>query len=202
MWIAYRFFLFCVSVGLRFWFSIHLEGRENIPHGGGYIIASNHTSNIDPLLLAMGVPHPINYMGKAELFQNPILGALFRSIHVIRVERGKGDTGAVEECAKLVENDHVLGIFPEGTRYKIGEPGRPKSGMALIAKMTQADILPCCVLYEPGKKFRSKAVVRFGELIPFEELGFETDSPREIKTATKKVWGTILGLMGLEESHD
>lgn len=130
MWIAYRFFLFCVSVGLRFWFSIHFEGRENIPHGGGYIIASNHTSNIDPLLLAMGVPHPINYMGKAELFQNPILGALFRSIHVIRVERGKGDTGAVEECAKLVENDHVLGIFPEGTRYKIGEPGRPKSGMA------------------------------------------------------------------------
>lgn len=79
-----------------------------------------------------------------------------------------------------MENDHVLGIFPEGTRYKIGEPGRPKSGMALIAKMTQADILPCCVLYEPGKKFRSKTVVRFGELIPFEELGFETDSPREI----------------------
>lgn len=202
MWIAYRFFLFCVSVGLRFWFSIRFEGREHIPHGGGYIVACNHTSNIDPLLLAMAVPHPINYMGKAELFKNPILGMLFRSVRVIRVDRGKGDTGAVEECAKLVEQDHVLGIFPEGTRSKPGEPGRPKSGMALIAKMTQADILPACVLYEPGKKFRSKAVVRFGEVIPFEDLGFETDSPREIKTATKKVWGVILQLMGVEENHD
>lgn len=202
MWIAYRFFLFWCAVGLRFWFSVKFEGRENIPHGGGYLIASNHCSNMDPLFLAMGVPHPINYMGKAELFSNPVIGALFHSVHVIKVERGKGDMSAVEECARLVQNDHVLGIFPEGTRSKDGVPGRPKSGMALIAKMTQADILPCCVIYEPKKRFRSKVIVRFGEVIPFEELGFETDSPREIKVATKKAWGEILKLLGVEEKDD
>lgn len=76
MWIAYRFFLFCVSVGLRFWFSIRFEGRENIPHGGGYIIASTTLPTSIPCCWPWGMPHPINYMGKAELFQNPFRGAV------------------------------------------------------------------------------------------------------------------------------
>ena len=94
-----------------------------------------------------------------------------------------------------MENDHVLGIFPEGTRYKIGEPGRPKSGMALIAKMTQADILPRCVLYEAGRSSAQRRSSGLGSSSPLRSLALRP-TPREIKTATKKV-GNHTGFDGI-----
>ena len=107
---------------------------------------------------------------------------------------------ALDRCAELTREGYVLGIFPEGTRYPQNQPGRPKSGMALIAKMTGADVLPCAVSYERPLHFRSKITVKYGDLIPHAELGLEEDSPRALKKATKRVWGDILKLMGLEES--
>ena len=74
-------------------------------------------------------------MGKMELFRNPILGWALRTIGTFPVDRGAGDTSAIDNSRKVIEEGDILGIFPEGHRSKTGEPLRPKSGVALVARL-------------------------------------------------------------------
>ncbi|MEG1773251.1 MAG: lysophospholipid acyltransferase family protein [Oscillospiraceae bacterium] len=187
-----------------FWlcFDVSYEGCENIPQReAGYLLVSNHVFDIDPILLAMRIRPAICYLAKAELHRGA-LGWVFRRLETIPVERGTGDTHSLDIAAEQMSRGRLVGIFPEGTRHRDGLPGRPKSGMALIAKMTGADVLPCAVQYGGGLHFRSKIVIKYGPLIPHAALGLEDDSPRALKRATKKVWGEILSLLGTEEQDD
>lgn len=180
-------------------FDLRYENIENVPqYRGGYIAACNHTSYLDPIMIAFKQRPWIRYMAKSELADVKGLGWLFRWLGIIPVDRGSADMSAIEGCAKIVDEGHVLGIFPEGTRYPQDKPGRPKSGMALIAKMTKADVLPCAVSYQRPLRFRSRVTVKYGRLIPFGELGLDEDSPRALKKATRRVWGDILELLGME----
>ncbi|MEI3560502.1 MAG: hypothetical protein V8Q06_02295 [Acutalibacteraceae bacterium] len=77
----------------------------------------------------------------------------------------------------------------------------PKAGIALIAKATHADVLPACIYFEGKSKFRKKITVRFGEVIPYEELGLTDESNMsEIKDASRLVMGKIGEL--LEKGHE
>lgn len=184
-------------------FDIKYEGLENIPQQrGGYIIASNHTSYLDPVVLAFKVRPWVHYMAKDDLIKNKALKLLFTWLGIIPVSRGSADFSAIDKCADLVKNGHVLGIFPEGTRYPQNAPGRPKSGMALIAKMTRGDVLPCSVSYQRPIGFRSKITVRYAPVIPFEQLELTEDSPRALKRATKCVWDKVLALLGINEEKE
>lgn len=183
-------------------FDIKYEGLENIPQQkGGYIIASNHTSYLDPVVLAFKVRPWVHYMAKDDLLKNKALGALFTMLGIIPVSRGSADFSAIDKCAAMVKSGHVIGIFPEGTRYPQNAPGRPKSGMAMIAKMTGGDVLPCAVSYQRPIGFRSKITVCYAPLIPFEQLGLNEDSPRALKRATKQVWDSVLALNGKKEEQ-
>lgn len=185
-------------------FRIEYEGLHNIPQNGkGYIMASNHTSYLDPVVLVLRLKPWVRFMAKEELMKISSLTWLFRWLGIVPVARGAGDMSVISHCAELTREGYVLGIFPEGTRYPAGQPGKPKSGMALIAKMTQADVLPCAVTYERPLRFRSRIRVRFGSVVPFSEMGLDEDSPRALKRATKRVWEEILTLLGLEgENHE
>lgn len=202
------YWFFCLArsvVNFLFWiiFDIEYVNAEKIPkRENGYITACNHTSYLDPLMIAFKNPKWIRYMAKAELTHIKGLGWLFRWLGIVPVERGSADMSAIDRCAELIREGYVLGIFPEGTRYPEGEPGRPKSGMALIAKMTKADILPCAVRYQRPIGFRTKVTVTYGDIIPYEQLGLDDDSPRALKKATKLVWGEILRMMGAEGKSD
>ncbi len=179
-------------------FRIEYDGMHNIPQNDkGYIMASNHTSYLDPVVLVLRLKPWVRYMAKAELMRIKGLQWLFRWLGIVPVSRGAGDLSTIEYCAGLTRAGYVLGIFPEGTRFLAGQPGKPKSGMALIAKMTQADVLPCAVTYERPLRFRSRICVRFGTVIPYAALGLDEDSPRALKRATKRVWDEILALLGL-----
>lgn len=203
MWF-YNLARFVCRVVFHLYYKITFEGVEHIPDGGGYIVACNHQSNMDPIMLALRIKKHMSFMGKEELFKNKFLGYWFRLIDVIPVQRGTGDTSTLDKCIEALEQDKILGVFPEGTRSKDGTPQRPKSGLAAIAKASEKDILPCAIFYENKKKFRSKVFVRYGALIKYEELGFVGQSPRELKVATKLIFGRILTLLGVEEheSHD
>lgn len=182
-------------------FKVEYEGMEHIPrYKKGYILACNHTSYLDPVVLVLKFKPWVRYMAKEELMQLSGLGWLFRWLGIIPVARGTGDISTIEQCAKLTKEGYVLGIFPEGTRFPQGQPGKPKSGMALIAKMTQADVLPCAVTYERPLRFRSRIHVQFGKLIAFDELGLDEDSPRALKKATKRVWEDVLTMLGKGET--
>jgi 1-acyl-sn-glycerol-3-phosphate acyltransferase len=179
----------------RLVFSVKFEGLENIPKSGGYIIACNHLSLFDPIIMAVKVPRQINFFAKAELVKTPVFGRIIKSLGVIPVERGAGDSGAIDNAAKKLENGGVLGLFPEGTRSKDGKPMRAKSGVAVIAGRTGADILPCAVSYPKGRYFRAPVIMRYGEIIPIKSLGVNADSPATIKMAAKKIMEHITYLM-------
>ena len=100
------------------WYKLEYRGLENIPAGGGYILMSNHRSNLDPIVLAEKAHGQVRYMGKMELFQNPILGWALRTIGTFPVDRGAGDTSAIETAQEVVQVGDILGIFPEGHRSK------------------------------------------------------------------------------------
>lgn len=184
-------------------FRIRYEGLQNVPNDKkGYIMACNHTSYLDPVVLVLKLKPWVRFLAKEELMHLTGLTWLFSWLGIIPVSRGTGDISAIEYCAKLTREGHVLGIFPEGTRFPQGLPGKPKSGMALIAKMTQADVLPCAVEYERPLHFRSNICVRFGSLIPYTELGLDEESPRALKRATKCVWKQILQLLEKGETNN
>ena len=180
---------------VRLFFKMKYEGLEHIPQGGGYILACNHRSNYDPILLAHKVPIQVRYLAKAELLKNRIARFVMNGLGVIPIKRGEGDSGALESAVEIIQNGGVLGMFPEGKRSKDGVPLRPRSGVALIAGKIRADILPVAISYGKGVRFRSPVTVRYGPLIPSDKLGVDLDSPATIRAASKLIMGEIIALM-------
>ena len=139
-------------------------------------------------------------MGKKELFKNPLLSRIFRALGAFPVDRGKGDTGAVDHAVELVKQNKIFAIFPEGTRSKTGELGRLKSGAVVIASRTGGDILPCVIKKGKRKFLRGNVIVNFGKLIPNSSLELSENSPSQIKTATRLLTKTFEDL--LEDIND
>ncbi len=177
-------------------FSVKVEGKEYIPNKG-YILVANHRTNFDPLFVVTGIHAQVCFMAKVELFRNPLLGWLLKHLGAFPVERGKGDTGAIDWAVDLTRGGKVLGMFPEGTRSVNGAPLRPKSGASLIAMQTGADLLPCAVCYGEKLGFRTRVTVRYGRLIQNEELNFTpgVQSTSEIKAASRLIMDRIIGLL-------
>ena len=93
-----------------------------------------------------------------------------------------------------------MGIFPEGTRSKDLKPHKAKAGIALIARQTKADILPCSIYCDKKGGLFRKVTVRYGELIKYEELNLnEESSTRELREATDMIMGRIVELW--EKKH-
>ena len=180
---------------VRVLFRMRYEGLENIPKDRGFILASNHRSNFDPLFIAHKIPQQLHYMAKAELFKNPLLGWAMRRVNAFPVQRGKGDTFALEMAGQIIEKGSILGMFPEGHRSKDGTVQRPHSGIAIIAGQTGAAVLPCAVIYGKKLGFRTVVTVRYGELISREQLAADASSPSSIRNCTKRIMGDIVALL-------
>lgn len=189
--------LFCTLT-----FRVEVHGADNLPESGGFILASNHVTDFDPVFIGIRIKRQLNFMAKAELFKNKLFGAVIKGLGAFPVERGKGDSTAIQKAIDTVENGDVLAIFPEGTRSKTGELGRFKSGAIVVASQTKADIVPTSIYIKDiksgGIKFRSKVVVRYGEVIPNEKLQIDVNNPSTIKKASLRVHDAVAAL--LEES--
>lgn len=177
-------------------FRMSYEGLENIPKDRGVILASNHKSGMDPLFIAHKIPGHLHFMAKIELFKNPVMGWILRHVNAFPVDRGKGDTSALDEAKARIEGGGVLGMFIEGHRSKDGRPQRARSGVALIAGRTGADILPCAVVYGQKLRFRARVTVRYGPIIKNETLGIDLASPSSLRLAAKSVMSDIVELLG------
>lgn len=157
-------------------YSVDFVGLENIPEEGGFILASNHMNALDPAIIASGIEkRQLHFMGKKELFDNPVAGYLFKKVNGFPVARGAVDTRALDYAARVVKEGHVLGIFPEGTRSKNYKPARAKRGVAVIARAAKADVLPVSIYTDSEMERHSKLTIRFGNIIPFEKLGIGGD---------------------------
>ncbi len=177
-------------------YKIEYVGKENIPENGGFILAANHMCAIDPIMIAMGVENrQIHFMGKKELFENPFVKSVLAYVNGFPIVRGGADAEALKYAIRIVNEGYILGMFPEGTRSKDHKPGRAKSGVALIAKETKANILPVSIYSSEDMKKHTKLTIRFGEVIPYEKLNISEEGTREeIKAAAKFVMEEITKL--------
>jgi 1-acyl-sn-glycerol-3-phosphate acyltransferase len=140
---GYRIAQTVVKPLMRTWFRIRLEGHEHIPEAGPVILASNHRSNMDPVLLASAVERPVAFMAKAELFAWP-LGPIMRWIGQFPVRRGGIDREALRQTDAVLARGSMLGLFPEGTRGD-GAFSAVHPGLAYIVVRQRCPVLPVVI---------------------------------------------------------
>lgn len=169
---------------VRIIYKIEITGYENLPKNGGYIAYSNHLFFVDPAFLTMAIGKKLCFMAKGELFKNKLLCKIFLSCGAFPVERGKGDTGAIEKAIDSIKNGEIFAIYPEGTRSKTGELGKFKAGLSMVAAKTGADLLPVAVHYSKGMKIGSKVTVKILPLVKNEELSLGEANKTAIRAAT------------------
>jgi 1-acyl-sn-glycerol-3-phosphate acyltransferase len=158
----------------RFFFIYECRGRQHVPATGPAVVASNHPSYLDSVLLSIGVRRPIRFMAWEKLFKVPVLGWVIRSFGAFPVNPAKGKGREAYEKAKaLVTAGKVVGIFPEGHRSHGGrlEPTL-REGAARLARETGAPLVPATITgaYRAWPRFRSlprpaRIRVRFHEAI-------------------------------------
>jgi 1-acyl-sn-glycerol-3-phosphate acyltransferase len=128
---------------MRAWFRIRVEGGDNVPDQGPVILASNHRSNMDPVLLASALQRPVAFMAKAELFVGP-LGWIMRWIGQFPVRRGGIDREALRRTDAVLARGSMLGLFPEGTRGD-GTFAAVHPGLAYIVVRQRCPVLPVAI---------------------------------------------------------
>jgi 1-acyl-sn-glycerol-3-phosphate acyltransferase len=128
-------------------FTYDCIGEELVPESGPAIVAANHPSYLDPILLSLEVKRPIRFMAWDALFRVPLLGTLMRAFGAfpVDVRRGKGRL-AYERAKALVDGGEVVGLFPEGKRSRTGwmEPSL-REGAARLAWETGAPLVPVTI---------------------------------------------------------
>lgn len=181
--------LHIVRFAMRAVFRIKYVGRENMPKEGGCILAVNHRSNWDPVMAGLGCPRQLTFMAKEELFKNPIFGKLISKLGAFPIKRGGGDVAAIKGAFKILKDERVLLMFPEGHRMKDGSRGKAKSGVAMIAQRAKVPVVP---MYISGKyKWMGKITVTIGEPITLEQYYGKKLSNEELQNAAEEVLDAV-----------
>ncbi len=176
-------------------YDIEFVGQENLDRKGGFIIAANHISALDPMFIAMSSNRLFHYIAKKELFENPLMSKAIVHLNAFPIVRGIGDMDAVNYSIELIRRGEVLCIFPEGTRSPDGTPKEAKSGVGYIARATKADVIPVAICKKDNEKGGSKIIVKIGTVIKNEELGFTYGGKsKENKAAAKMIMDRITTL--------
>ena len=131
-----------IGTFLKVFMVMRVEGLENLPKQGACIIASNHLSNFDVFPMQLALPRPLFFMGKAELFKNPILSWFFRQLGGFPVQRGVSDQWAFKHARIVLDKGLLLAMFPEGTRSKGRGLSVAKTGSARLAIEKNVPIIP------------------------------------------------------------
>lgn len=152
----------------RLFYRLKVEGMEHIPRSGGFVIASNHISNLDPPLIGALVPRRIRFMAKQELFRVPLFRRLIHLFGAFPIHRGKVDKEAIRTAVQVVQEGQCLLMFPEGHRSKNGKLGEFLPGVAAIARKAEGAVVPVAIV-GPYRLFKPLRV-KFGQPISTASL--------------------------------
>jgi len=172
----YRLLWILGLVIFKIFFRIRRDGRENIPLKGGVILASNHLSYLDPIVLGLLTPRKMNFMAKEELFKNSLFRLLITKLGAFPLKRGRLDRLSYDRAVGLVQEGRVLALFPEGTRGRGGKPGFLQKGAAKIACKTGAPLVPIII------QGTDKALPRGGKIIRLAKIKVRIGRPLNVET--------------------
>ncbi|HET6595975.1 MAG TPA: lysophospholipid acyltransferase family protein [Anaerolineales bacterium] len=148
--------------------TMEVTGLEHFPRSGPVILAANHVTNFDVFPMQFALPRPIFFMGKTELFKNPLMDVILRNLSGFPVHRGEKDEWAMRHAAKVLAHEQTLGIFPEGKRSKGKGLSVAKTGAARLALEVNCPIVPMVVVGSDRffKQFPHRAGVQIKILPP------------------------------------
>lgn len=181
---------------VRAMWRVEIAGAENIPEGG-CILACNHTSLSDVIVVSAASNRQVRYMAKKELFKIPLLAPLIKALGAYPVSRAGADMKSFKKTISLIESGELIGMFPQGTRRPGVDPRETevKGGVGMFAYHTKADVLP---VFIDSKKMKTKIFhknkVIFGPVIKYEELGLNGMGNAEYMKAAALVFEKICAL--------
>jgi 1-acyl-sn-glycerol-3-phosphate acyltransferase len=117
---------------------------QRVPEDGAVILACNHVSYFDPVVLGVGVRRPVTYLAKKELFAVPVLGPVITGLGAYSLDREAGGVAAVRAALRALKDGRCIGIFPEGGRNRDGS-AREKGGAALLGALSGAPVVPAAI---------------------------------------------------------
>lgn len=161
---------------------------EKLSPNEKFIVACNHASNLDPLIVGCYFPRTLRYLAKEELFTNWLFGACIKALGAVPVSRSSNASaaGALKGFMKLYQEGSDVLIFPEGGRTLDGKLQPLEAGVALIAAHEHAPILPVFIhgsfrAMPPGAAFvkPTKLRVTFGKPLRFSEDVYNSKEGRK-----------------------
>ena len=158
---------------LRLFSNLEINGLENLPKNGPYIVAPNHISNLDPPIVASVLPKPPVFLAKKELFAFPLVSLLLRSYGAYPIDRNRKDNKAIKWVTdKLIKENKIAIMFPEGTRSKNGGLIKGQPGVAKLSIDYNIPIVPIALsgtenLQNPIKVLKPPADIKLNIGKPF-----------------------------------
>lgn len=205
----WRFGVAVVGAVFRLTFRVRVVGADRVPAAGSAIVAGNHVSALDGIILALVVGRDCRrmtrYLTAAEFFDKRRFGWALRLYRQIPLRRGEGDSGALDEAVRTIRAGAVTGIFPEGKVNPVFEGAlqRGRSGVARIALAAEAPVVPVGIWGtqrrwpHPGlhlrRPWRPVVVLAFGEPITAEG---DPASITDVQRITQRVMERIAEQVG------
>ena len=187
-----------ILLGLRpIYFPSQVIGLKNIPKKGAYILASNHLSYLDPVILGMcATNRPINFMAKDSLFKNKFIGWCLIKVGAFPIKRDSTDLGGIKEALHRLNKGEALVMFPEGTRGVTGRDKKPHEGVGFLAVKAGVTVIPCYIdgsdnILPKGAKWLHYHPIKvcFGRPIRFSNTHDYADISRQVVDAIKRASG-------------
>jgi 1-acyl-sn-glycerol-3-phosphate acyltransferase len=210
-----RFVLLRVLLGplLKLFFRPRVEGADRVPASGPVILAGNHLTFIDSLILPLVSDRQVFFIGKDEYvtgrsLKGRLMAWFFTGVGMIPVVRdgGRGGVAALMTGRRVLEEGNVFGIYPEGTRSPDGRLYRGRTGIARLTLMTGAPVVPFAMIgtdrVQPGGRGlprigRGRRItVRFGAPLDFSRYeGMDRDR-YVLRAVTDEVMTEVMRLSG------
>ncbi|GAB3198949.1 lysophospholipid acyltransferase family protein [Geodermatophilus arenarius] len=195
-------------------FRPRVTGRQHVPATGAFIIASNHLSFIDSMVIPLSAPRRVRYLAKDEYFTGRGLGGwftrtLFTALGAMPVERkaSRAAQEALDTALGVLRAGEGFGIYPEGTRSRDGRLARGKTGVAWLALTAGCPVVPVAVVgtdrIQPvGARWPRphRFSIEFGEPMTFPEHAGQARNGRVRREVTDRIMETIAGMSGQEKA--
>lgn len=179
-------FLFVFKV----FFHLRICGRDNLPQGG-FIIASNHNSLIDPPLIGASIPRSVYFMAKKELFDIPILGKIIESTHAFPIDRKSPSPATFKKVLNLLISGKILLVFPEGTRKSSRQIHR---GVAVLAHKANVPVVPSRIYYYENIIKFPRLIYKIGHSVRFPISSLEKATPSQYRNFSHSIMDKINSL--------
>ncbi len=202
MWssIPHRLAILLCKIFCILYLRLRVKGIEHIPPEGGFILAGNHVSFLDPVAFGVSCPRLLNYMARDTLFKIPIFGSMIKSFYAFPLKRNSSDIGAIKEALRRLKKGGGLLVFPQGTRGLTREVGEGFVGVGFLARKSGSPVIPAYVkgtnrAMPKGAKFIKPRRIK---VIFGESLSFPKDRNTSDKDFTREI---IRRINHLKDTH-